>query len=384
MTKWPVYSEEEQSAVVEVLQTGRVNYWTGGQGKLFEQEFAEFHGRKYGIALSNGTVALELALKSLNVQPGDEVIVTPSTFIASASAIALQGAVPVFADIDADSMNISAESIRTVISERTRGIVAVHLLGYPCDMDAINHIAEEFGLFVLEDCAQAHGARYKGKYIGSFGDVAAFSFCQDKIMSTGGEGGMLLTDDPELWEFAWSYKDHGKNHATVFSEGHPPGFRWVHDSFGTNWRMTEMQAAIGRLQLMKLDSWVQRRRENAAILSTKLNSPLIKRLPVPSEDYYHAYYKYTLQLDGERYAEEYNRERILREVEQAGVPCFSGICPEIYREKAFSVFDIPVQPVAHELGKSTVQLLVDPTFSQQDMLHVANVVNKVLENARAV
>lgn len=203
-------------------------------------------------------------------------------------------------------------------------------------------------------------------------------------MSTGGEGGMLLTDDPELWEFAWSYKDHGKNHATVFSEGHPPGFRWVHDSFGTNWRMTEMQAAIGRLQLMKLDSWVQRRRENAAILSTKLNSPLIKRLPVPSEDYYHAYYKYTLQLDGERYAEEYNRERILREVEQAGVPCFSGICPEIYREKAFSVFDIPVQPVAHELGKSTVQLLVDPTFSQQDMLHVANVVNKVLENARAV
>src|SRR5690606_859125 len=237
----------------------------GNECRQFEKEYAAYIARKHGIALHNGTLALELALYSFGIGPDDEVITTPRTFIASASATIMRGATPVFADIDSNTQNITAATIERVITSKTKAIIPVHIGGWPCAMDEIMDLADEYGLVVIEDCAQAHGAIYKGSPVGSFGHAAAFSFCQDKIITTGGEGGMLVLDDEKAWSRAWSYKDHGKSYDAVYNREHPPGFRWVHESFGTNWRMLEIQAAIGRIQLQKLPEWVAIRQRNAQI-----------------------------------------------------------------------------------------------------------------------
>lgn len=249
---WPFFADDEIEAAVQVLRSGRVNYWTGTVGRLFEKEFAAFVGCDHAVAVVNGTAALECALKALGIGPGDEVITTSRTFIASASCAVMLGARPVIADVDHDSQNITAESISRVLTPRTKAIVAVHLAGWPCEMDEILALAHERGIKVVEDCAQAVGATYKGRPIGSLGDVAAFSFCQDKIMTTAGEGGMVTTNSAELWNSMWSLKDHGKSYVAVYHREHAPGFRWLHESFGTNWRLTEVQSAVGRIQLRKL------------------------------------------------------------------------------------------------------------------------------------
>src|SRR5215469_4989283 len=232
---WPSFEADEIEAVVGVLKSGKINYRTGEQGRLFEEEFAALAGCKHAVAVANGTVALELALCALGIGAGDEVIVPSRTFIASASCVVMRGAVPVIADVEATSGNLTAETIRPLLSAKTKAIIAVHLAGWPCDMDAIVALARDRGIKVIEDCAQAHGATYKGRPVGWLGDAGAFSFCQDKILSTGGEGGLITTDDERVWNMAWSFKDHGKSFDAVYNREHPPGFRWLHESFGTNW-----------------------------------------------------------------------------------------------------------------------------------------------------
>ncbi|MCB1801864.1 MAG: DegT/DnrJ/EryC1/StrS aminotransferase family protein [Gammaproteobacteria bacterium] len=383
---WPSFDQEQIDAVSEVLASGKVNYWTGDEGRHFEREFADYVGVNHGIALANGSVAIELALHALGIGAGDEVIVTPRTFIASASSIVIVGATPVFADVDADTQNISAATIAPHIGPRTRAIICVHLAGWPCDMEPIMALAQQHDLRVIEDCAQAHGARYRGRPVGSFGDMAAFSFCQDKIMTTGGEGGMLVTDSEGLWDRAWSYKDHGKRYATVYRprEPHETGFRWVHESFGTNFRMTEMQAAIGRIQLRRLDDWVAQRRRNAARLVERLTGEPLLRIPLPGDDIGHAYYKFYAFLDEARLKTDWTRDRIVGEIVARGVPCFSGSCSEVYDEKAFT--DSPFRqvqrlPVAHALGGQSLMLLVHPTLTEDDMDFMASVVRDVLAQA---
>ncbi len=332
---WPVFAPDEQEAVLRPLVSGRANYWTGEEGREFEKEYAASIGRRYGIALANGTLALELALTAGDIGPGDEVITPCRTFISSASAVAMRGATPVFCDVDLVSQNMTAETLRSVCTERTRAVICVHLAGWPCDMDPILRLAEEKRLWVIEDCAQAHGAQYKGRPAGSLGHMGAFSFCQDKIMSTGGEGGMLVLDDDELWKKAWAFKDHGKSWKAVYEREHQPGFRWLHESLGTNWRMTEMQAAIGRVQLGKLKTWVVRRREYAARLTKTFRELPGLRVTEPGSDFYHAYYKYYVFVRPDELRSGWDRARIMNEVNARGVPCLSGICPEIYLEKAF-------------------------------------------------
>src|ERR1022692_53947 len=263
----PSFAEDETQAALAVIRSGKVNSWPGEEGRLFETEFAAFTGSRHAIALANGTVALELALYALGIGPGDEVVVASRTFIASASCVVMRGAVPVVADVDRDSQNITADTVRAVLTPRTRAIIAVHLSGWPCEMDPILELARERGLWVIEDCAQAHGATYKGRPVGSMGDVNAFSFCQDKIMTTGGEGGLLTMNDPDMWARAWAFKDHGKSYDAVYYRTHLPGFRWLHESFGTNWRLTEMQSALGRVLLRKLPQMVEKRRLLDTILS---------------------------------------------------------------------------------------------------------------------
>ena len=381
---WPHFEEDETNAVLEVMRSGQVNYWTGEQGRLLEQEFADYTGCNYAIALANGTVALELALYALGVGEGDEVITTSRTFIASASAAVMRGATPVIADVDPYSQNITAGTIEAVITPRTKAIIAVHLAGWPCDMDAIMALAQERGIKVIEDCAQAHGATYKGRPIGSLGDVAAFSFCQDKIMTTGGEGGLLTTNNKDIWEKAWSFKDHGKSYDAVYNRDHPPGFRWLHESFGTNWRLTEMQSAIGRLQLRKLPAWHDARQRHAAILTERLSTiPALRVTPPPSE-VGHAYYKYYTFVRPEYLRAGWNRDHVMQAINDEGIPCFSGSCSEIYLEKAFAKASIgpsSLLPVARMLGETSLMFLVHPTLSEQDMHDACDAVEKVMTYA---
>ena len=381
---WPCFEQEEIDAVVSVLKSGQVNYWTGEQGRQFEREFAEFCGCQYAVALANGTVALELALYALGIGPGDEVVTTSRTFIASASAVVMRGATPVMADVDPVSQNITAETVRKVLSRRTRAIIAVHLAGWPCDMDPLLELAREHDLKIIEDCAQAQGAIYKGRPVGSLGDVAAFSFCQDKIMTTGGEGGMLTTNDRVTWEKAWAYKDHGKNYDTVFNQQHPPGFRWLHESFGTNWRMTELQAAIGRSVLPKLATWVGIRRRNAAILAECFKHIPALRVTEAAPDMLHSYYKYYVFVRPSQIRKGWGRDRIVSAVNAEGIPCLTGSCSEIYLEKAFTQMGLgPLNrlPVAEELGRTSLMLLVHPTLDEKDMGDACRAVEKVFKEA---
>ena len=381
---WPLFEEDEVNAVAEVMRSGQVNYWTGEQGRRFEQEFADYTGCSYAIALANGTVALELALYALGVGAGDEVITTSRTFIASASAAVMRGATPVIADVDPESQNITAETIRAVLTPRTKAIIAVHLAGWPCDMDEIMALAKEHGIKVIEDCAQAHGATYKGRPVGSLGDVAAFSFCQDKIMTTGGEGGLLTTNDEDLWKKAWAFKDHGKSYDAVYNRDHPPGFRWLHESFGTNWRLTEIQSAIGRLQLRKLPSWSGARQRHAATLTERFSAIDALRVTSPPSEIEHAYYKYYAFVRPERLRATWNRDAIMQAISDEGIPCFSGSCSEIYLEKAFVEKDLgPARPlpVARELGETSLMFLVHPTLSEQDMHDTCSAVEKVMAHA---
>jgi len=381
---WPAYTQEEADAVSRVLLSNKVNYWTGQEGREFEKEFAQFADTEYAIAVSNGTTALDLALQGLGIGEGDEVVVTPRTFLASVSSIVQAGAVPVFADVDADSQNITAETIAAVLTDKTRAVVCVHLAGWPCDMDPIMELAREHDLSVIEDCAQAHGARYKGCSVGSIGHVGAWSFCQDKIMTTGGEGGMVTCNDRELWSRMWAFKDHGKSWDAVYGREHPPGFRWLHESFGTNWRMTEMQAVIGRIQLTRMPVWHKSRLKNAeAIWSCAGKLPGL-RVPVIPAEIDHAAYKCYVFVEPEKLAKGWDRDRIQNAIVDAGVPCFSGSCSEVYLEKAFDGTGWrPEQPlsVARELGETSLMFLVHPTLSAEEIEKTCRVLTSVMTQA---
>ncbi|MFJ4433616.1 DegT/DnrJ/EryC1/StrS family aminotransferase [Pseudomonas sp. NPDC089395] len=363
---WPSFTEEEANAVRDVILSNKVNYWTGQECREFEREFAKWAQCDHAVAVANGTVALDLALKALGIGAGDEVVVTSRTFLASVSSIVNAGAVPVFADVDADSQNITAETIRAVLTERTRAIICVHLAGWPCDMDPIMALAAAHDLKVIEDCAQAHGALYKGRSIGSIGHVGAWSFCQDKIMTTGGEGGMVTTNDRALWSAMWSFKDHGKSWEAVYERQHPPGFRWLHESFGTNWRMLEVQAVIGRLQLQWMPQWQEKRLEYAQRIWRAAEQLPGLRVPEVPSDIRHAAYKCYVFVEPQALADGWDRDRIAREINEAGVPCFSGSCSEVYLEKAFDGTGWrPEQPlpVAQALGETSLMFLVHPTLT---------------------
>ncbi|WGZ96010.1 MAG: DegT/DnrJ/EryC1/StrS aminotransferase family protein [Candidatus Thiothrix putei] len=381
---WPSFTQEEADAVSSTLLSNKVNYWTGNECREFEKEFATWCGTSHAIALANGTVALDVALKALNIGQGDEVIVTSRTFLASVSCIVTAGATPVFADIDRNSQNITAATIAPMITPRTRAIICVHLAGWPCEMDAIMQLAAQHNLYVIEDCAQAHGATYKGKMVGSIGHISAWSFCQDKIMTTGGEGGMVTTNDHELWSTMWSYKDHGKSWKAVYEHQHPPGFRWLHDNFGTNWRMLEMQAVIGRIQLTRMTDWTVQRQRNATAIWETAQQLVGLRVPSLPSHIGHAAYKCYVFVEPDQLKLGWNRDRIMAEINQRGVPCFSGSCSEVYLEKAFEHTGWrPAErlPIAKELGETSLMFLVHPTLDEPHIQHTCTTLTEVMRLA---
>nr|WP_199772370.1 DegT/DnrJ/EryC1/StrS aminotransferase family protein [Pseudomonas sp. PS02285] len=384
---WPSFSHEEADAVRDVILSNKVNYWTGQETRTFEKEFAAWSETEYAVALANGTVALDVAFKALGIGSGDEVIVTSRTFLASVSSIVNTGAVPVFADIDLDSQNITVETIRAVLTPRTRAIVCVHLAGWPCDMDPIMDLAAENGLKVIEDCAQAHGAFYKGRRVGSIGHIGAWSFCQDKIMTTGGEGGMVTTNDRELWSSMWSYKDHGKSWEAVYERQHAPGFRWLHESFGTNWRMLEVQAVIGRIQLRRMADWAARRSANAMRIWDAAGQVAGLRVPQIPAHITHAAYKCYVFVEPSSLKDGWNRDRILEMLVARGVPAFSGSCSEVYLEKAFdnTGWRPTIRlPNAVELGETSLMFLVHPTLTDKEIELTCEVLAQVMREATVI
>ncbi|MGO2733273.1 DegT/DnrJ/EryC1/StrS family aminotransferase [Psychrobacter sp.] len=385
---WPSFTQEEADAVSQVLLSNKVNYWTGQECRKFETEFAKWADSKYAIAMGNGTLALDVALQALDIGAGDEVIVTPRTFIASISSVVNAGATPVFADVDEATGNITPESIAAVLTDKTKAIVCVHLAGWPCDMDGIMALADKHNLYVIEDCAQAHGARYKGRSVGSIGHIGAWSFCQDKVMTTGGEGGMVTTNDEQLWRKMWAYKDHGKSYAAVYETEHPPGYRWLHESFGTNWRMTEMQAVLGRIQLTRMSDWTAKRTANAqAILDTCAQWEAKGYLSVPRleesaqfADSTHTYYKLYVYVQSDNLPEGWSRDRIIEEINDLGVPCFSGSASEVYLEKAFDNTGLRPEsrlPVAKQLGETSLMFLVHPTLTEDEIKQTVQAIDSV-------
>ena len=381
---WPSFSEEEANAVKNVLLSNKVNYWTGNECREFEKEFAVWSNSKYAIALGNGTLALDSALKALDIGFGNEVIVTSRTYIASVTSIVTAGAIPVFADIDTNSQNITTTSIRSMITKKTKAIICVHLTGWPCEMDEIIELANEFKLYVIEDCAQAHGAKYKSKPVGSIGNIGCWSFCQDKIMTTGGEGGMVTTNDKSLWNKMWSYKDHGKSYKAVYEQKHPDGFQWLNESFGTNWRMTELQGVIGRIQLKRMSNWHSNRISNA--LKIWNTAKQCKGLRVPSiPDYIeHAAYKCYVFIKLEELKNGWDRDKVKKEINELGVPCSVGVCPEVYLEKAFDNSGFrPKERLANtkELGQSSLMFLVHPTLTKNEIQQTCDAITSVMNLA---
>lgn len=384
-TPWPFFSEEEAEAVKTVLLSNKVNYWTGQVCREFEKEFAKWSDSAYAVAVANGTLALDMALKALDIGYGDEVIVTPRTFLASVSSVVTSGALPVFADVDLNSQNIEAEFIEKAITDKTKAVIVVHLAGMPAEMDSIMALSKKHNFYVIEDCAQAHGAKYKGRSVGSIGHIGAWSFCQDKIMTTGGEGGMVTTNDELLWSKMWSYKDHGKSWDAVYNKEHQPGFRWLHESFGTNWRLTEMQAVIGRIQLKRMNEWTAKRHANALVLDQVAKDfNVVRTVSIPSY-MEHAEYKHYIFVRSENLKDGWSRERILDEINARGVPCFQGTCSEVYLEKAFDNTGIRPEnclPNAKKLGETSLMFLVHPTLTDAEIQKTCGALEEVLALAQ--
>lgn len=383
VSQWPRHEPDEIDAAVSVLESGRVNALLHGeQTTRLARAFAAFCGMEHGFCVANGTLALEVAMRALGIGPGDEIIVPARSFFASAGAVLAVGAKPAFADVCPDSQNIDPQSVARLVGPATKAILAVHLAGWPCDMKALRGIADSNGLFLIEDCAQAHGAAIGSHKVGSFGDAAAFSFCTDKIMSTAGEGGLVLFRTAGHCEAGFSYKDHGKNFARMADgQGRPGEFRFIHDFAGSNFRLTEFQAAIGNCQLAKLPQWLAARRHNARVLMMRLAGDDRIRLPLPGPDITHAWYKFYLQLPGAEDLPGY-RSQVIGRLQAAGIPAGSGSCPDMSREGAFANMDIRRDgdlPQARRLGRRTVMLPVDHTLGDEAMHRMADALLKALE-----
>jgi dTDP-4-amino-4,6-dideoxygalactose transaminase len=333
---WPQFEEKAIKAVEEVLRSGKVNYWTGPRGMEFEKKFAAWQGSKYGISASSGTSALHIGLAALGIGPGDEVIVPSYTFIASSFSVVQAGAIPRFADVNIDDHCISVESAQKLVNERTRAIMPVHLYGNVCDMDKVTAFAKKHNLFVIEDNAEAFGGVYKGRKTGTIGDIAACSFCQNKTFTTGGEGGMVTTDDEELAWQARSFRDHGydvKQRLSLLElEQKLP---YIHNMVGWNYRMTEMQSAIGLAELERIDTWnLPRRRRNAHIIIDAIKDlPRVICAPVDTEERRNGFYVLAFSLDIEKMTCDINQ--FVAACSAEGAPCWRVFWPQCHTERAY-------------------------------------------------
>ena len=389
-----MYTLKQINNVSKILKKNKTNYWTGLEGKNFEREFSNYHNTKYSVAVSNGSIALEIALKALNLKKTDTVLVTPRSFIISASCVLNLGLKPIFADVD-DNGNLSIEGIKEAYNKNVKAIILVHLNGLSCDLDPILKFVKKNKIYLIEDCSQAHGAVYKNKKVGSFGDISTWSFCQDKIISTGGEGGMISTNNKNLWLKIWSLKDHGKNYQSVFDKKHKTGFRWLHDDLGSNYRMTEMQAVIGREQLKSLDRQIKKRNIIANLylngLKNFYQNDIIKKPDFKCETCplkqtvkkcnkcKHAFYRLNLFVNQKKI----NQTKLIEKINKNKIECNMGSCPEIYREKIFKKLKLyPKKRLqnAKLLGETSIMFPINPNKEIKKIKQEIKVIGKIFKN----
>lgn len=348
----PLIGEEEIEAVVSVLKSGILT--RGQQTELFEKEFASYIGTKFAVSVMNGTIALEAALKALGVGPGDEVIVPDFTFIATANAVINVGARPVFADIDERTYCIDPESVNERITRKTKAIIPVHLFGHMADMDAINEIAQDNRLLVLEDSAQAHGAEFRGAKAGSLGNASAFSFYATKNMMTG-EGGMVTTNSEPVYEILIKLRKHGETK------------RYLSETFGSNLFMTEMQAALGRVQLKKLDMFNNKRRQNASYLNEKLSKVSEIKIPVELPGYKHVYHQYVIRVPAE------DRDKLMQYLAEAGIGAAIHYPYPLHTHPVYKALGYPekINPISMEVAKEVLSLPIHPSLTTAELDYIA-------------
>jgi dTDP-4-amino-4,6-dideoxygalactose transaminase len=400
---WPNFSEEAIQSVVDTLRSGKVNYWTGRKGMEFEKRFAEWQGSKYAISVATGTAALHVAMTALGIGPGDEVIVPSYTFIATSFSVAQAGAVPRFADVNLEDHCISVESAERLVTKRTKAIMPVHLYGNVCDMDKIAAFAKRHNLYVIEDNAEAFGGSYKGKKTGTLGQIAGCSFCQNKTFTTGGEGGMITTDDEELAWNARSFRDHGydvKQRLSLMElEQKLP---YIHNMIGWNYRMTEMQSAIGLAELDRMDNWnMPARRRNAKILIDALRErPEVKYFPIDTPERQNGWYVLAFSLDIEKI--NCDIQQFVKAAGAEGAPCWKVFWPQCHTERAFREFNsfgrsgFPFRSKEYATPSSvdyskvevpnaiwheghTFTCFAYPTFTEDDMHQIAAALVKVIK-----
>ena len=378
ISTWPIYDEQMLVGINKIIKKGQVNYLFGKWGKEFENLFSKYHKVSYSIAVSNGTVGLELALAALELNNNDEVLVTPRSYYSSASCIIRNNLKPVFVDIDLNTQNILVDDIKKKITKKTKCIICVHLGGLPCEMNEIMKIAKHNKIKVIEDCSQAHGAMLDGKLAGSFGDIAVWSFCNDKIISTLGEGGMISTSNKNLYNKLWSLKDIGKNIKKYYENNKKKiGFQWLHDSIGTNARLTEIQSYAGYYQLKKLSYVVKKRNENATFLKTELSKLNIFSFLNYSPNYYNAYYRFNFLFNPKYQTNKLSRNILLKELGPR-IDIREGSCPEIYNEKYFKMNYSFFCPNANYIGKYALSLQVDQTIKRESLSNTINILKNFI------
>ena len=372
---WPSFTSKEINQVSLILKSGKVNYWTGKYCKIFEKNFSNYHKIKYSVTVNSGTSALECAIKSLNLKQGSEIITTPRSYYTSASSIINCGMKPKFSDISIDSQNLDPIKLEKSINKKTKAIICVHLSGYPCDMNRILKIAKENKIYVIEDCSQAHGASILNKKVGSFGDISAWSFCQDKIISTGGEGGMVATNKLTLYKKVLSIKDNGRNYEKIKRISYSGSFNYIHDFIGSNYRMTEIQAIIGISQLKRLDQMILRRNSNAKVFNNYFHDLDNIFLLLQNSKNTNAYYRYYLFVKKSK-----NQKILINKIRSKGIECIAGSCPEIYLEKYFkNNFKVKEMFGAKYLATRSVCLKVDQTLDIKIIHQQAKIIRKEIK-----
>ena len=377
---WPNFSKNLISNVGRILGSGKINYTDGPYGIKFEKEFSKFVGNRYSIAVCNGTAALEVAIKSLRLPKNSEIIVPARSFFASASCIVNTGYIPVFADVNLLTQNILIDDIKKKITKRTKAIICVHLAGLPCDMDSIKKLANKKKIKIIEDCSQAHGASIDNKQVGSFGDISTWSFCNDKIMSTLGEGGMISTNKKKLYEICKRSINHGTN---LKKNKKTEKFIYNKDYFGTNLRITEIQSFAGLEQLKNLKK-VQKKKENIS----KSYFDLISKYQNYFDCYYptkkikSAWYRFYFFLKTDIKNYQKLRFKIIKDLRKNNLKCFTGSCPEIYLEKAFKKLN-NIKPIRLKnckiLGETSIALEINHTLEYSQHKKKLLILKQVIE-----
>lgn len=376
---WPTYDKKLIKTISEIIASGKVNYLFGNYGKKFEKKFSKYHGLNYSVAVSNGTVGLELALASLDLKADDEILVTPRSYYSSVSCIIRNNLKPVFVDIDPLTQNICIKDLTKKINKKSKCIICVHLGGLPCDMDKIIPLAKKNNIKVIEDCSQAHGAKINKKIVGTFGDIGVWSFCNDKIISTLGEGGMVSTNNKKIFEKIWSLKDIGKNYQKYHSKIINFKFRWLHDDIGTNARLTEVQSYAGFHQIKQLNKFIYHRQQNASYVYSQLKTvPCLKFIIAPKK-YTNVFYRLNFLFDDKYSSKKLSRDKILKDLSKK-INIREGSCPEIYKEKYFRKNFFMKCPNAEFIGKNSLSLQVDQTITKKNLHLTTKILKKYLKD----